>query len=261
MALVALASAKGSPGVSVAVAGLAAVWPRRAVVADLDPAGGDVALRYRAADGAPLDPDTGLLSLAVAVRRGGTAALDEHLQRTAGGLEALVGVGSPSQVQGLGSAWPSVAATLRSLPDGDVLADCGRLTPGSPVLPVVERADALVLLTGSTLEAVAHLRDRLAGLKDPLHLGAVDGVPVGVAVRTSARDSRSVEDTVRLLASGGLPVTPLGVVAEDPRAADALRTESGRSVRRSVLVRSLHDLAGNLDTMRTSARAVRAGVL
>ncbi|HET6699590.1 MAG TPA: hypothetical protein VFG88_10915 [Nocardioidaceae bacterium] len=260
MALIALASAKGAPGVSVATAGLAAVWPRRCVVADLDPAGGDVPLRYRREDGDPLDPDTGLLSLAVAVRRGTQGDLEEHLQRTSAGMETLVGVGSPGQVQGLGAAWPFVAAAMRDLPDADVLVDLGRVTPGSAVLPILERADGLVMVTGSSLEEVAHLRERLGNLKELLGLGNVDGIPVGVAVRTSARDTRSLDDTVRLLDSSRLPVTGLGVVAEDAKAAEVVRTESGRSIRRSVLLRSLTDLAGAIETMVTSARSVRSGV-
>jgi hypothetical protein len=107
---------------------------------------------------------------------------------------------------------------------------------------------------------VAHLRERLGNLKELLGLGNVDGIPVGVAVRTSARDTRSLDDTVRLLESSRLPVTGLGVVAEDAKAAEVVRTGSGRSIRRSVLLRSLTDLAGAIETMVTSARSVRSGV-
>ena len=89
MALIAFASAKGSPGVSVTIAGLAQLWPRPAVVADLDPAGGDTGLRYRAENGDPLNPSTGLLSLGAAVRSGQRANLEDHLQTTAGGMRTL----------------------------------------------------------------------------------------------------------------------------------------------------------------------------
>ena len=66
MALVAFASAKGSPGASTAALAVAALWPRDVLLADCDPAGGDVALRMPDPDGAPLDPDRGLVSLAAA---------------------------------------------------------------------------------------------------------------------------------------------------------------------------------------------------
>ena len=257
MALIAFASAKGSPGVSVTVAGLSRLWPRPVVVADLDPAGGDTGLRYRAANGDPLDQTVGLLSLGAAVRAGQGAALEDHLQTTAGGMRTLVGVTNPSQVLGLGPAWQHVALALRRAPGYDVLADCGRLTPGSPTMAVVDQADALVLLSGGELEDVAHLRERLRGLQASLHLGSIDATPTGIAVRTSLNDSRAVTDAEQLLASAGLPVRALGVVAEDSKAADVLRTEAPRNVRRSVLVRSLVDLAGRVDQLHTMTGRVR----
>lgn len=257
MAMIAFASAKGSPGVSVTVAGLSRLWPRPVVVADLDPAGGDTGLRYRAASGDPLDQSTGLLSLGAAVRSGQDAALEDHLQTTAGGMRTLVGVRSPGQVLGLGPAWQHVALTLRRSKDYDVLADCGRLTPGSPTMAIVEQADALVLLSGGELEDVAHLRERLTGLQATLHLGAIDSKPTGLAMRLPANDNRGLTDAEQLLASAGLPVRALGVVADDRKAADVIRTEAPRNVRRSVLVRSLVDLAGRIDQLHSQTGRVR----
>ena len=132
MALVALASAKGSPGVTTAAVGLAGIAPGRPIVADLDPAGGDVGLRYRTPEAHPLDPDRGLLSLGVAVRRGGSAHIEPHLQPLSGGLEVLVGVASP----GPGARSRPHLAADRARPaarrtSGDVFADCGRVAPGS----------------------------------------------------------------------------------------------------------------------------------
>src|SRR5690606_38699489 len=63
MSLIAFASAKGSPGVSHAVGELARLWTGDAVVADVDPVGGDVMLVQRDRDGDPLNADTGLVSL------------------------------------------------------------------------------------------------------------------------------------------------------------------------------------------------------
>jgi len=65
MAYIAFASAKGSPGVTTAVAALAATWPadRPLVVAELDPAGGDLVVRL------DLATEPGLVSLAAAGRR------------------------------------------------------------------------------------------------------------------------------------------------------------------------------------------------
>src|SRR5918994_1059606 len=65
MAYVAFASAKASPGVTTAIAALAATWPaeRDLVVAELDPAGGDLVVRF------DLAAEPGLVSLAAAGRR------------------------------------------------------------------------------------------------------------------------------------------------------------------------------------------------
>lgn len=260
MALIAFASAKGSPGVSVTVAGLAQLWPGPAVVADLDPAGGDTGLRYRNADGDPLNPTVGLLSLGAAVRAGQQAALEDHLQTTGGGMRTLVGVTTPGQMLGLGPAWQHIALTLRRASGYDVLADCGRLSPGSPAMAVIDQADAVVLVSRGELEDIAHLRERLRGLQASLHLGSIDARPTGIALVAPASDARGLADAEQLMASAGLPVRGLGIIAEDRKAADALRTESGRNIRRSVLVRSLSDLSARIHELTTMTGRVRQTV-
>ena len=70
MALIAIAADKGAPGVTTACLALSLVWPRPVLLAECDPAGGDLVYRLPAAGGGQLDPGRGLLSLAVAVRRG-----------------------------------------------------------------------------------------------------------------------------------------------------------------------------------------------
>ena len=70
MALIALAADKGSPGVTTTAVALAASWPRPALLAERDPSGGDLAYRLPGPHGQRLDPHRGLISLAVATRRG-----------------------------------------------------------------------------------------------------------------------------------------------------------------------------------------------
>ncbi|PJJ53577.1 hypothetical protein CLV56_3067 [Mumia flava] len=245
MSLIAFASAKGSPGVTQTVTALAASWPTDPVVADLDPVGGDVALRSTAPDGTPLETERGLLSYAVALRGGRDAALDDHLQLLDDGTPVLAGVRSPAQVQGLGMAWPSVARGLAADPR-DVLADCGRIVPGTPVGPVIEAADALVLVARSEVESLAHLRERLLGLREPLRISSIGSVGVGVVLVGDPGDRRSREDLERLLASAGVPVPVFGTVAYDPKAVRALRTASPRAQRRSLLFRSLVDVTSRI---------------
>jgi hypothetical protein len=175
-------------------------------------------------------------------------------------MRTLVGVTTPSQVIGLGPAWQHIALTLRRSREYDVLADCGRLTPGSPAMAIVDNADAVVLVSRGELEDVAHLRERLRSLQSSLHLGSIDATPTGIAMVTSATDSRGLADAEQLMASAGLPVRALGVVAEDRKAADVLRTESGRNIRRSVLVRSLSDLSLRIDDLTNLTGRVRQHV-
>lgn len=249
MALYAVASAKGSPGASLTAMALATIWPTDPVVADLDPAGGDFAWRCRTPNGDPIETDRGLLSLGASVRRGAHEAdLAEHLQDVAGGLKVLAGVASPSQVSGLGAAWGQLPIVFKSSA-ADVIADCGRVVPGSAAMPVLLAADAVLFVVRPSVEGVAHLRDRLKGLKDQLNLGAPDGIPVGVAMVTSYRDTRSAPDLQQLLDSEGLAARVLGVVADDPKAAAALGGAGYARTSRSLLIRSAAEVGSRLVTL------------
>lgn len=257
MSVIALASPKGSPGTTTASLALASVWPGTAAVADLDPVGGDVIWRARTPDGSPLDPDRGLLSLAVGVRRGASETrLAEHLQTAAGG-DVLVGVRSPEQLAGLGGAWSQLPEVF-SAHDTDVLVDCGRLVKTSPAMAVVQRADAVCLVVRPDLEGSAHLRERLRTLVDPLDLGRPGGTPVGVVLVTSYRDSAVVADMQQLLDHEGLGARVLGILATDPKSAAAFA--SRRSVpRTSLLTRSAVTLAEELRQLVDSRTSLRVG--
>lgn len=245
MSLVVFASAKGSPGVTQAVLGLAPVWDGPAVVADLDPAGGDLAYLRDSDDETPLATDRGLLSLGVALRGGKSSPLEEHLQRTEDGLDVLAGVAGPGQVQGLGAVWPHIGSALAGH-TSDVLADCGRLTPGSPVWPVVERADAVVLVVRSEVAPVAHLRERLGWLTGVLAAGTTAAMPLGVLLVGDPSDGASAADLERLLAASGRPVPVLGVLALDPKAVRGPAQVSDRQLRRSLYRRSAVDVVPRL---------------
>ena len=251
MGLYVLAAAKGSPGVTTSSVVLASVWPGEPILADLDPAGGDIALRYRDGSGAPLDPDRGLLSLGAAVRRGvAEVQLSDHVQQISGGLEVLTGVSSPDQVQGLGPTWQHLARSLRSVPGRDVIADCGRLAPGAATIPVLQSADAVLMLARPSLEGLSHLRELIRGLTELLQLGGYDAVPVGVALITSYRDARTAGDVQSILDQAGLRATVLGILAEDEKAAAAIRSGDSRKVRQSLLTRSAAEIGDRLRTIR-----------
>jgi cellulose biosynthesis protein BcsQ len=259
MGLYAVCAAKGSPGVSTAAVALGLTWATPAVVADLDPAGGDLSLRYRDTEGRPLDPDRGLMSLAAAVRRGSEATdVAEHLQTAGGGLPMLVGVSRPEQVTALGASWQHVAQSLATLPGHDVLADCGRILPGSATMPILTRANAILLLTRPTLEELFHLRERIRALTESLRLRDLDSVPVGVAVVAGERDRNSVPDVQQVMAAAGLPATVVGVFAIEPKCAGVLRQGLDVNPRKSMLLRSAAAIGAAMQALAATRAALLA---
>jgi hypothetical protein len=166
--LIAVCSVKGSPGVTTLAVALAAQWPQaestRRLIAEVDPAGGDLAMRF----GLSVAP--GLVSLAAAARRThDPAVVWEHTQALPGGARVLVAPPGGAHAR-------AALHTLTTAPDGPllhavarepgvvVLADCGRVDPGSPAEAIARRADALVLVTGTQGEDLAHTAARLGEL-------------------------------------------------------------------------------------------------
>lgn len=258
MTVIALASAKGSPGATMAGLALASVWPREVVLADVDPAGGDLIWRSRTPSGDPLDPDRGLLSLGAAARRGAAeTTLASHLQDSSLGRQVLVGVSSPEQLTGLGAVWSQLSAVFDAH-STDVLVDCGRVVPGSPALPVLLKSDVVLFVTRPDLAGIAHLRERLRSLSAPLRLGQAGGTLVAIALATSYRDTRTVADLQRLLDSERLFARVLGIVADDPKAARLLSSERIGDPRRTLLGRSARSLADQLVAVQSNRRDVGA---
>jgi hypothetical protein len=136
VALIGLVSAKGSPGVTTTALALTLRWPRRVVLAECDPAGGDVLAGYFAGSA---EASGGLLALASAARRGQAAAelprqliaLDQDRARC-----VLPGLADPAQAAGIAQQWTALADLFTSLDIAgepvDVLADCGRLGAAHP---------------------------------------------------------------------------------------------------------------------------------
>jgi MinD-like ATPase involved in chromosome partitioning or flagellar assembly len=239
MGTIAFASAKASPGVTTTIAALAASWPedRDLHVAELDPSGGDLAVRF------DLAPEPGLVSLAAAGRR--DLRVDTFVEHTqalpfpaAEGVERRVlvaPVAADQAVAALGTLRSGLVPVLAGL-GGDVLVDCGRLDPGSPVVDVALGADLLVVVVRPVVAEVHHLAARLAALRPrALSLLAVGEAPYPVTEVATA-----------------VGAAALGTLADDPRAADALtvdgRSASARSMRRSRLLRDARAVAEGLAT-------------
>ena len=185
MALIALASAKGSPGVTTTALAFTLSWGRRIILAECDPAGGSVMAGYLRGQ---LGAHRGLIPLAVAELRGDP--LDDQLWVQLVDLDAprrdrllLPGLTDPAQAGSLPPVWARLAAFFTGLEDQpgyDVLADCGRLAVGAAPWPLLQAADAVLLVVRPNLPsvtaavpAVAAITRQLTAGRDPTVLGLV----------------------------------------------------------------------------------------
>src|SRR6185369_15217594 len=158
--LIALASLKGSPGVTTFTVALAANWPvaARRLVVECDPAGGDLGQRFG------LAPSPGLLSLAATARQPASPdVVWNNTQTIASQLTVIAGPAGGRQARAalntLASAGSPLYRTARE-PGALVFADCGRMDSGSPAEPLIRQADVLLLVAGTHSDELAHVAAR-----------------------------------------------------------------------------------------------------
>ena len=199
------------------------------IVADCDPNGGDLAVRFG------LSAATGWPALAVAARRGaGVPSLDPFLQRLPGGLEVLAGVRRLEAGPVDTESRRNVARALVSAADAvDVIVDAGRLLPGcSGVAELLAVAGDVVVVTRRDAASVIQLHDRV----DALH-GMTQGRLGLILVGVGTHRSREVERFT------GLPV--IGEIPDDRDAAAVASGESAavRRMERSPIVAASRRIA------------------
>lgn len=235
--LIALCSAKGAPGVTTSGLALALSWPRPVVLAELDPAGGDVLAGYGRGEVSA----GGLADLALAARRGGPAEhLDGRLLRldSEGRARLLPGLADPAGARHVD--WDRLAAALAAVEDGavDVVADCGRLRAERFPAAVVRRAAAVVLATGSTLRTVRAATRAIAELRErEACLGMLASLVIGPGEPYSERE---IGEAL------GVPV--VGSLPRDAKAAAVLSdgAPAGRLFTQSPLLRAARTVATRL---------------
>lgn len=241
MSLLALASAKGSPGVSTGALALASVWPseRRILVVEADSAGSALAPRFG------LAYDRGVVSLAAASRHRFVASgVADHAQSLGLGagresIDVLVGVRGAEQGRVLTRFWEAFATAIVGETEPDVIVDCGRIGPDSPAMGVIAVAELTLLVVRPDTEGVVAAQLRAAALGDagvePERLGVVvvGSQPYGPAAVAEALD---------------VPV--VGLLAHDGRAASVLsghRPARPLNTGRSALLRSARALFEEID--------------
>jgi hypothetical protein len=158
MAVVAFCSASGSPGVTTTALGLALLWPRPVLLIEADPTGGSGILAgfYRGAT----EYRAGLIELALSPLDVAEALPDVATPIEGSKASYVAGTRSHTQAVGLRGLWEPLAEACHDLEatGQDVLVDAGRLgLLGSPE-PLLASADLTLLLTRTTLPALAGAR-------------------------------------------------------------------------------------------------------
>lgn len=150
--LIGLCSAKGSPGVTTAALALGARWPSPdPTVVEADPAGGDLAARFR------LDASPSLVTLAAACRHTtDPQVLHDHCQRLPGGLRVVAGPIAARQAHAALSLLASHGGRVFRAP-GTVLLDVGRVDASSQAVPLLRSLDGLLVLAHPNGAELAHV--------------------------------------------------------------------------------------------------------
>jgi hypothetical protein len=239
MGLIAVASAKGSPGATTTALLFGALWPRPVIVAECDPHGGDVAARLPADDGGVIDPDRGLLSLGAAGRKSLRPELvPEHTQRISGGLEVLVGVRMPEQSAGLAHQWGQLGPIFGGIPGYDVIADMGRLGSTTPQNVMLAAATDLVMVCDAQPSNVVHLRERVLALQPSLHPESASGTRIHVAVVADPKRRQAVREIGDALRRAAATIAEVFHLAYDPKGAGFFAGQLEGRPDRTALVKS-----------------------
>lgn len=261
MGVIAFLSAKGSPGTTTTALLAAALWPGPALLVDADTEGGDVALRLRRADGEQVDRSRGLLSLLPLARREmQPATLPEHAQVLRGGTEAIAGLSGPGQAGAASHLWSNLADAFGRTGDRDVLVDCGRVSPQSVHLPILQRADLIVAVLRPTVSSIIHTRARLASLQPTLVAADGHRPRVGlviVADRPAGRDAAGAAGIIERDLPG---VQVFGRLSHDVQGAAIFDGFEISRPERTLLVRTGREMVGELVTALRHERRGEAPV-
>lgn len=258
MAIIALISSRKSFGRSTAALAMTLLWPRAALLAECDPAGGSSVLSGYLRG--TVDHTQGLLPLAMALRQeeldqvlwNQTVALTPAAESPSSPTDdrrVLPGLSDAAQAPSVRALWGPLGSMLASLERAgtDVIVNAGRLgtaqDPNAPT-PLLRQADLVLLVMGTGLPEVGFAKARLNLLREELSLtgdgsssGRLGGAPpanLGLLLVGEGRPYTAKE------ISGAFGVPVVASLAWDPGAAEVLATGAtpGRRFNTSPLVRS-----------------------
>ena len=230
MSIIAVGSAKASPGVTCLSVGLGLSWEsttgRRAVLVEADGDGGVLAARF------------GLSSTPSLVELSGTARHELTIDRLQASCQPLAGQLPALLAPGCGQTATLVLSTLTQrlveglgrLDDIDAVVDVGRVRPDSPAVELIKHCDLLVLVVRPHF-------DQLVPLVHQARRVVSDDIPTALV----CVGDRPYPPTEMAKAS---QLHLLGVMADEPRMAHVL--EAGlpdhQRHRRLLLWRTLTEL-------------------
>ena len=158
---------------------------------EADPSGGVLGFRMQHAEsGELLRPEPTVASLAAVARLGLPAdGLPRYTQPTTLGVPVIPGPLTAERYVPLRSLWGQIAVEVAGW-QGTAVADLGRMQPGNPALPVAKAATAVLLVSGTDLEGLFHLRERAVELAQVLGDADRDARPVAIVVTGPAKRRR-----------------------------------------------------------------------
>ena len=220
MAIIVVASTKGSPGVSLAVWGLVHCWPRPVVGLEADENGGCWALRHG------LTSEPGLMSLA-ADRNPLTNELLSAHATDRGNDRAVVCAPTGGRQVTAALGWLTERLTATNL-DVDVLIDAGRLRPSGPNGALVRRADGLVWFVRPNPEDIGPTADAIVETARLLRPSTAIHT---VAVGTGSHSNAEVVDALQQLSGVTNTVRLVAELPDDPVAAGQIKTGARKADR------------------------------
>ena len=208
MAVIALCSASGSPGVTTTALAMALNWPRPVLLVEADPTGGSGILAGFLRG--TTEYDAGLIELALSPL-GVADALRDVVRPLSPSALFVAGTRTHIQAGALREVWDPLAIALAELDANgqDVIVDAGRLGLAGSPKPLLDTADLTLLLTRATLPALASARSWAEAVRNP----ATGWRHPGVLLIGEGQAYRAAEVTKVL----GLPV--IADLPHDPDAA------------------------------------------
>lgn len=250
--LVCVTSVKGSPGVSTLALSMVLAWQSPVLLAELDPAGGDLRPRLMPS----LTGSHQLLNLAAldTLTSHDVASQVVSLDSPQHTKVVLPGLTDPTTASALGQTWPELASVLTSFhlredqPPMDVIADCGRLGTEGPHT-VLTHADVVLVVLRARLDSVALAAPAIRRWKAASH------VPIlPIVVQNGPYSPRDVDQTLKTR-SIRLPF--------DTQGAQALESGRwGRKLDHSPMMRGARRLVSHLvkkDPRRSGEAFLAAG--